>query len=113
VTQGPVLAFARWGIVLALVTYIGTCSIRSAQNQSAFLKIQNGSTTEDVIELLGPPARRETAEAPFTRYGARPCDDGCKVRFWYENRLTLDTEAWSIEFNDQGEVIKTSHWISP
>lgn len=49
----------------------------------------------------------------FARYASQPCGGDCAERLWFENRLSLDTEAWSVELDKSGRVIKKSRWISP
>jgi hypothetical protein len=37
----------------------------------------------------------------------------CVERLWFENRLGLDIEAWSIELDRGSRVVHKAHWVSP
>lgn len=93
---------------------IGACSYKSHIRHSAFQAVKIGDTEAVVISHFGtPPAVRETSDALFSRYASRPCSGECKERLWFENRLSLDTEAWSVELDKNNRVIKKSRWNLP
>lgn len=97
-----------------LVCFVGACSITSHFRNSAFDAVQVGDTEQMVIERFGvQPSVREKAGVLFGRYASQPCSGPCVERLWFENRLSLDTEAWSVELSKDRRVIKKSRWISP
>lgn len=81
--------------------------------QSSFDTIEVGQTENSVVRILGKPSVTEYPAKPFTRYADRGCEAPCFKRFWYENRLMLDTEAWSISIDRDGLVVGKYHWVSP
>ncbi|PSD26392.1 hypothetical protein C7E18_14765 [Stenotrophomonas maltophilia] len=62
---------------------------------------------------MGQPDVVEHAGVPFTRYASRECSGLCAQRWWYENRLGMDTEAWSVELDASDRVLTTSRLTSP
>jgi len=72
-----------------------------------------GAGKAEVLQALGQPDVVEHAGAPFTRYASRGCSGRCAQRWWYENRLGLDTEAWSVELDASDRVLTTSRLTSP
>lgn len=101
-------------IVVALVViYIGSCSAVSVTTTKKFDQIREGDSRVSVLESLGRADFVETEGERFTRYASVKCSQRCVERLWYENRLSLDTEAWSIEVDANGNVIHTAHWTSP
>jgi hypothetical protein len=106
-------ALLMWVIVLIPVIYVSACSYRSHSVNTAFDSIQAGDTEAVVRSAMGQLLARET------KGGARgvPFSNGCKDRcaeiWWYENRLALDGESWSITFDDHHRVIDKFAWHSP
>lgn len=107
----------RWAIgviVLVPVVYVSSCSLRANRMQHAFDTIHAGSTKQQVVDALGDPSVTEGSSGPpFRRYTTTLCEGVCVERFWYENRMGLDIEAWSIAFDANGTVIETSHLTLP
>lgn len=95
------------------VLYVGACSYVSHKRSGAFETIKTGDAEGDVIALFGSPSVREKKDALFSRYATEPCTGDCVERLWFENRMTLDTEAWSVELDSSRTVIKKTHWASP
>lgn len=108
---------AFWGLIfiaLVLVLYVSTCSVISYRRARAFEGITIGQTEHQVIGTFGKPSvREEIGGIPFRRYTAHPCEAPCAERLWFENRLGMDLDAWSVELSGDGKVIKKSHWVSP
>lgn len=93
---------------------IGACSYKSHVRNSAFAAVQIGDTEATVIARFGTqPSIREKPGTLFARYASQPCSGYCAERLWFENRLSIDTEAWSVELDNKGQVIKKSRWVSP
>jgi hypothetical protein len=103
-----------WLVILVPLLYLSTCTLISHRRASHFETVRIGNTKQQVFMAIGNPSVLEKrGGAYFARYGAKACDAPCAERFWYENRMTLDAEAWSVEFDASGKVIRKSHWISP
>ncbi|WP_228893676.1 hypothetical protein [Pseudoduganella aquatica] len=101
-------------IGVAVAGSIGACSYKSRVRNSAFDAVQVGDTEASVIARFGTqPSVREKPGALFARYASQPCGGECAERLWFENRLSLDTEAWSVELDKNSHVIKKSRWVSP
>lgn len=109
-----VLTIALLVLAAAVVGSVGACSYKSHARNSAFDAMQIGDTEASVIDRFGTqPSVREKPGMSFARYASQPCGGDCAERLWFENRLSLDTEAWSVELDKSGRVIKKSRWISP
>lgn len=109
-----VLAIALLIAGATAIGSIGACSYKSHMRNSAFDAVQVGDTEATVIARFGTqPSVRENPSSLFSRYASHPCSGECAERLWFENRLSLDTEAWSVELNKSRQVIKKSRWISP
>ena len=105
---------AAGAVTLAIVSYAGGCSAISNSRNKAFEAVQIGETEADVIDRFGTaPSMRETPAALFSRYASQACTGSCVERLWFENRLTFDTEAWSVELDHTAHVIRKAHWVSP
>lgn len=103
------------GLLLLIVpaVYLVACSGLSASKSRAFDSIKPGDSRTTVVEALGDPDVRELPEKRFARYASKPCSGACKERLWFENSLSLDIEAWSVELDETGHVIRKAHWHSP
>lgn len=98
----------------AVVGSIGACSYKSHMRNSAFDAMHVGDTEASVIAGFGTqPSVRERRGALFARYASQPCSGDCIERLWFENRLSLDMEAWSVELDKNRRVLKKSRWVSP
>lgn len=105
--------FALLVLGAAVAGYIGVCSYNSHVRNAAFDAVQVGDTEVAVLALFGArPSVRERPGALFSRYASQPCLD-CAERIWFENRLSFDTEAWSVELDRNRRVIRKSRWVSP
>ena len=103
-----------WAVLLLPAVYVSTCSYVSHRSATSFDAISVGDAEDKVIELLGRPSVREMAGGqPFGRYGGKLCNAPCAERLWFENRLSLDTEAWSVDLDANRRVIDKSRWMSP
>lgn len=101
-------------IGLIITIYIGGCEFVSHAKNKAFDLVQVGDMESTVVGLFGAtPIVREKPGVLFFRYATHPCSSPCTERLWFENRFSLDTEAWSVEMDQNGRVIKKSRWVSP
>lgn len=97
-----------------LVLSVSACTLTSHALNEAFDKIEIGQTLTDVVRAFGvTPSFVESAGVGFPRYASRPCHDRCAERVWFENRLSMDMEAWSVELDGSGHVIEKTRWQSP
>lgn len=95
------------------ILYLVACSGLSASKSRAFDSIGVGDRREAVIKILGAPDVRELPTELFVRYASSPCGGVCKERLWFENKLSLGIEAWSVELDKDHRVVKKTHWHSP
>lgn len=102
-----------WGLGGLFVAYVAGCSAISSWHSHALAAVTVGAGRAEVIRALGQPDVVERAGIPFTRYASSGCSSRCAQRWWYENRLGLDTEAWSVELDASDRVFATSRWTSP
>jgi hypothetical protein len=56
---------------------------------------------------------REGPEKAFSRYASTKCQAPCVERLWFENRMALDLEAWSVSIGSDGKVVEEYHSVSP
>ncbi len=112
-TDKRVIVGVAWIIVLVPVLYVSTCSIISGSRSREFESIVIGQTEQQVIDALGQPSIREKrGGVPFQRYTSYPCEAPCAERLWFENRMSFDFDAWSVDLSDEGKIIKKSRWAS-
>lgn len=102
-----------WGLAGLFVAYAAGCSAISAWHSHALASVPAGAGKAEVLRALGQPDVVEHAGAPFSRYASRECSGRCAQRWWYENRLGLDAEAWSVELDASDRVFAASHLTSP
>ncbi len=108
------LSLVGGAILTSTVAYGGACSVIANSRSGAFDAVQTGDKESAVISRFGTqPSVREQQGKLFARYATRPCSEPCVQRLWFENRLGFDTEAWSVELDRSGQVIKKVHWVSP
>lgn len=96
--------------VLAL--HFAACSGLSTSKSRAFDSIKLGDSRTAVIDAIGTPDVRELPEKILARYASKPCSGACKERLWFENKLSLGIEAWSVELDENGRVIHKAYWHS-
>jgi hypothetical protein len=109
----PIKKFLVWLLLISPPFYITTCLYISEKRSATFDLIKVGDTRDIVIGQLGEPSHIEQLNILFSRYASYPCQNQCVERLWFENQLSLDTEAWSVEIDKNNQVIKKSHWVSP
>jgi hypothetical protein len=108
------LAVALIAIIAVLASYFARCAFITGSRNKAFDAIQIGDTEANVIARFGTaPSVRERQGALFARYASQSCLSPCVERLWFENRLTFDTEAWSVELDRGARVVQKTHWLSP
>jgi hypothetical protein len=101
-------------VVLAPIFYMTSCSVISHVHDHDFVHIKVGDTEPQVIAAMGSPSVEEKAGGRrVPQYGAPDCTRPCVWRLWYLNRLSLVGEAWMIELDEQGRVVRTAYIESP
>ena len=100
-------------ITAILLSYVGTCVFVKMRRQAAYDSVKIGDTADFVVARFGNPSVREGPEKLFARYASSKCQLPCAERLWFENRLTLDLEAWSVSLGSDGRVVEKYHWVSP
>ena len=111
---GHWLRVALLFMAATVVASVGACAFTSHSRNSAFDAVQLGDAEAAVIAHFGAlPSVREKPDAMFARYVSQPCGNECVERLWFENRLSLDTEAWSVTLDKNRRVIKKARWVSP
>jgi hypothetical protein len=101
-----------WLLLGGAFAYLGACSAVSASRSRAYESINVGDSRATVVGAFGEPSHVERPDKPFTRYATRPCAR-CSERLWFENTLSLDGEAWSVELDERDHVTGKSVWHSP
>ena len=104
-------------VILALVGcpffYVASCAHISLNRQEAFKSIKIGDSADTVLKHLGPPSVKERPEKLFSRFANTGCEAPCAERWWFENTMGLDIEAWSVWLDADGKVLEKYHWVSP
>lgn len=101
------------GMAVVVLAFVGSCSYVSYERSVAFEKVNLSDTEEEVAAAFGGrPSYSERGASVFNRYATQPCRPPCDFRIWYENRLSLDTEAWSIGIDQDGRVVEKTRWTS-
>lgn len=100
-------------ILVLFCGYVGACSYIASSRSSAYDAVDVGDSKESVMAIFKaePIVERANGE-PFTRYASSRCTE-CAERLWFENRLTLDTRAWSVDIDETGTVVSKAEWTSP
>lgn len=104
-----------FGVVILFVSVLalGSCVYAVARNEKAFSETVGGDTRSAVVARFGSPDIEETAGKPYLVYANSGCETPCEVRLWWEHPVLRGIEAWSVEFDSQGRVVNTAHWVSP
>lgn len=102
-----------WTGLLLTVGLVGACSFKVHHYNTAFANIAVGDTQSAVLAKMGAPSYREPAGNSYARYTGYPCMSSCVTRLWWEWPLTPGMEAWSVELDHEGRVIRPYRWESP
>ncbi len=105
---GAILIFST-----TVICYVPASIYISHQRDKAFDEVKLGDERNQVVALFESSFISENKDSPFSRYTSSACVEPCRERLWFENRLTLDTEAWSVEFGNDLRVIEKTRWSSP
>jgi hypothetical protein len=95
------------------ILYVSSCFGIAHHRDSSMNSVIIGDTLEDVVAKMGRPSHIDSGAEYYTRYIGHPCSTpGCK-RFWYENHLALDVEAWFVELDIANRVVRKDRLSSP
>lgn len=101
-------------VVMLPVLYITSCSAISHVHEHDFAQVKEGDVEAHVIIAMGQPSDEERAGGrSVPQYGAPECKSPCVRRLWWINRLSLVGEAWMIELDGEGRVVRTAYIESP
>ena len=101
-------------ITAFVVLYVGSCTYKSEVGQRNFKGVRVGDSLDRVLQVMGEPEVTQARGEDAPRgYGGTRCEESCKKRFWYLNRMSLMGEAWSFEIDEKGRVHGAAYWISP
>lgn len=100
-----------WGVTTLGVFAASAYTVSTYE--SAFAATKLGEKEGQVTARFGNPTISEYQDKPFMRYATRPCEAPCAKRLWWEHPVFRGAEAWSIELDTEGQVVRTLHWVSP
>ena len=92
-------------LILSPAWYVAACCVFSNSRKAAFYQVQTGDTRQAVLARFGTPSHVERPGGVVGRYSRGPCTHPCAERLWFENRLSSDLEAWSIDLDQNGRVV--------
>jgi hypothetical protein len=95
------------------VVFFSSCAYISHKGNSAYEVTQAGDMQSAVIEKFDMPFVRKASGERFAKYAAEGCMKPCAERLWFENRMSLGIEAWTVDFDKRGLAIDKYHWVSP
>jgi hypothetical protein len=100
-------------LIAIICAYGTTCLYTKIKREAAYDSVNVGDTEDFVIAQFGTPSVRENPDQLFARYVSSKCQLPCVERLWFENRLLLDIEAWSVSLGNDRRVVENYHWVSP
>ena len=93
--------------------YIAACEFISKSKMMEFESIEVGDTKEKVMDRFGTPSHVELPGNLYSAYASYQCKAPCVARLWFENKLSVGMEAWSLELDKDNRVINKVYWMSP
>ena len=100
-------------VLFAIVVSLLSCAYLSHKGTAAFEAVKMGDSQAQVIAAFGIPYVAKPAGVAFPRYAAPGCQTPCTERLWFPNIMSMDIEAWSVDFDKQDHAIDKYHWSSP
>ncbi len=95
------------------ILFFSACSYISHKGNNAFDATLMGDSSASVVRKFGLPYVMQTRGNGFPRYTADMCEGQCAKRLWFENKVSFDIEAWSVDLDEKGHVVAKYHWVSP
>ena len=99
-------------LILSPALYVAACCVFSNSRKEAFYQIQPGDTRQAVLARFGKPSQVERPGDAVGRYSGVPCTHPCAERLWFENRLSSELEAWSMDLDQNGRVVGKLYLVS-
>jgi hypothetical protein len=99
--------------IFAIVASLLSCAYVSHKGNAAFESIKMGDSKAQVIGRFGLAYVAKPAGVSYPRYASQGCKSPCTERLWFPNAMSLDIEAWSVDFDKHDQVIDKYHWSSP
>ncbi|MGX9698114.1 hypothetical protein ACWYXK_14100 [Janthinobacterium lividum] len=99
-------------LILSPACYVAACCVFSNTRKAAFYQVQTGDTRQAVLASFGKLSYVERPGGVVGRYSRGPCTHPCAERLWFENRLSSDLEAWSIDLDQNGRVVDKLYLVS-
>lgn len=95
------------------ILFFSACSYVSHKGNAAFDSTLMGDSSASVVRKFDMSYVTQIKGTNFSRYTADACEGQCAKRLWFENKLSFDIEAWSIDLDEKGHVVAKYHWVSP
>lgn len=109
--RAPGLQRALAGIQIAgVAAYILVAGIASHEREHAFDQVTIGQSEAQVRVLFGHAEPVRTGPRGDAARLTAPACASCDHRYWFENRMSLDIEAWIVDFDRQGHVLAKVRW---
>jgi len=100
-------------VALIPIGFFSSCAYLSSKGNLAYESTKPGDSRAIVIDKFDMPFVSKASGVPFSHYEAEGCKSPCAERLWFQNKLSFDIEAWSVDFDKQGHAIDKYHWTSP
>jgi hypothetical protein len=87
----------RVTVLVALMSLFASCSYISHKRNTVFDAITPGDTREKVISAFEATFVSKAMGNAYSKYDNTGCQSPCVERLWFENIMSMDIEAWSID----------------
>jgi hypothetical protein len=111
--MGRIIKRLLLATLACVVVLVAAYSVQANRRTRALDQITAGDTAASVIERLGQPTTTELPDKPYLLYSDHGCAAPCATRLWWEGPFLRGMEAWSVELDASGKVVKSAHWVSP
>ncbi|WP_132142389.1 hypothetical protein [Luteibacter rhizovicinus] len=100
-------------LALTAAAAVGACAWISRQGNAAYTEIHTGDEKRQVTERFNMPFSVQRSGEGHLAFTNDLCSKPCAQRLWFDNRFSLDTQAWSFDLDEQGRVVGKNAWASP
>jgi len=109
------LAWFFGAVVLLLFAGLGYGFWLGHSRERGYERVMKSDSEQRVIALLGRPAKitGPPDNVAWDETNIHPNKGECVREFWYAPPLTICGEAWTVGFDQQGEVVSKYHYYSP
>ncbi len=105
--------WVRTSVLVSLITPFVSCSYISDKRNSAFDAVKTGDTRGKVISAFDAKFVSKAAGNAYSKYDISGCQSPCVERLWFENIMSMDIVAWSIDLDKDGHVVDKGKGKSP